>query len=63
MTRIGCYYISPKKTQLKKKASLKLISQYIQQAIHTDVADGMQYINMKNVIKCVKSVKSSMLSC
>ena len=42
MTRIGCYYISPEKTQLKKKASLKLISQYIQQAIHTDVADGMQ---------------------
>ena len=42
MTRIGCYYISPKKTQLKKKASLKLISQYIQQAIRTDVADGMQ---------------------
>ena len=33
------------------------MSQYLQQAIHTDFADGEKNISMKNVIKRYKLVK------
>ena len=36
---------------------LKWISQYIYQAVHTNFAAVCNDINMKNVIKCTKSVK------
>ena len=40
---------------------LKWMSQYLQQAIHTDFADGEKNISMKNVIKRCKSLEQYLL--